>query len=395
LSVDEDYYLPVRGSESGTKIDTLAGGQNATAIEDVEYIQKKLFAALKIPKAYLGYDEGLGAKATLSQEDVRFSRTINRIQRTVISELNKIAIIHLYCNGFEGEDLLDFQLRLSNPSTIAQQQKLELYRTRFDVATTANNIEGLVSRDWVRKNIFNMTDDQIDSLLIQREEDKLNDLRIESVTLPAENGDQPDTDDIGGEGGGPPPPAPPGPDGDDGAEVPTDLADSDNLNKNNLTVLSEPDFRRMSLSDESSPVRVQQRVDNIAKSLGEVEDKGYQNRKRRVNSVFPDLSGMVEHDPDDTDDSVSGQHEKHQRYKRASERKEDVNPASVISREIQNASKLPSVFEADEIYINDFLDEKTQAQNRMTDRLKSTLKSLERTIHIKRPTTLLSEENEV
>ena len=126
LSVDEDYYLPVRGSDSGTKIDTLAGGTNATAIEDVEYIQKKLFAALKIPKAYLGYDEGLGAKATLSQEDIRFSRTIARIQRTVIAELNKIAIIHLYCNGFEGEDLLDFKLALSNPSTIAQQQKLEL-----------------------------------------------------------------------------------------------------------------------------------------------------------------------------------------------------------------------------------------------------------------------------
>ena len=86
LSVDEDYYLPVRGTESGTRIDTLAGGANATAIEDVEYIQKKLFAALKIPKAYLGYDEGLGAKATLSQEDIRFSRTIARIQRTVVAE---------------------------------------------------------------------------------------------------------------------------------------------------------------------------------------------------------------------------------------------------------------------------------------------------------------------
>ena len=134
LSVDEDYYLPVRGSDSGTKIDTLAGGANATAIEDVEYIQKKLFAALKIPKAYLGYDEGLGAKATLSQEDIRFSRTIARIQRTVIAELNKMAIIHLFCNGFEGEDLLDFSLQLSNPSTIAQQQKLELYRSRFEIA---------------------------------------------------------------------------------------------------------------------------------------------------------------------------------------------------------------------------------------------------------------------
>ena len=124
LSVDEDYFLPVRGGESGTRIDTLAGGQNTAAIEDVQYIQKKLFAALKVPKAYLGYDEEIGAKATLAQEDIRFSRTIQRIQKTIISELNKLAMVHLYCHGYDGEDLADFELRLSNPSSIAQQQKL-------------------------------------------------------------------------------------------------------------------------------------------------------------------------------------------------------------------------------------------------------------------------------
>jgi hypothetical protein len=90
MSVDEDYLLPVRGGDSGTKIDTLAGGQNTAAIEDVAYIQKKLFAALKIPRAYLGYDEMLGSKSTLSQEDIRFSRTINSIQKMFLSELNKI-----------------------------------------------------------------------------------------------------------------------------------------------------------------------------------------------------------------------------------------------------------------------------------------------------------------
>ena len=83
MSVDEDYFIPVRGGDSGTKIDSLAGGQNTSAIEDVEYIQKKLFAALKIPKAYLGYDEEVGSKATLAQEDIRFSRSIQRIQKTI------------------------------------------------------------------------------------------------------------------------------------------------------------------------------------------------------------------------------------------------------------------------------------------------------------------------
>ena len=182
LSVDEDYFLPVRGQSDGTAIDTLAGGQNTTAIEDVEYIQKKLFAALKVPKAYLGYDEALSSKATLAQEDIRFSRTINKVQRVIISELNKIAAVHLYANGFEGEDLIDFTLKLSNPSTIAQQQKLELFRTKFEIA--GQSPEGMLSRDFLRKRVLGLTNEEIKMIEEQKEEDKLRDLEVEAITLP-------------------------------------------------------------------------------------------------------------------------------------------------------------------------------------------------------------------
>ncbi len=193
LAVDEDYFIPVRGGETGTKIDSLAGGSNAAAIEDVQYIQKKLFAALKIPKAYLGYDEDIGAKATLAQEDIRFSRTISRIQKVVISELNKIAMIHLYSHGYEGEELLDFTLKLSNPSTIAQQQKLELIASRFDIAGKAP--EGIVDRRWVRKNIMGLSDEEIDEIKEGRKKDKGEDAELEAVPGPAGGGG------IGGGGG--------------------------------------------------------------------------------------------------------------------------------------------------------------------------------------------------
>jgi len=194
MSVDEDYFLPVRGGESGTKIDTLAGGQNTAAIEDVEYIQKKLFAALKVPRAYLGYDEEIGAKATLAQEDIRFSRNIQRIQKTVISELNKLAMIHLFCHGYEGDDLIDFDLKLSNPSSMAQQQKLELIRTRFEIAGTAP--EGMVSRDWIRKNVLGLTNEEIKQIEVGKEEDKVRDAELEqAATEVAEAG-------AGEEGGG-------------------------------------------------------------------------------------------------------------------------------------------------------------------------------------------------
>lgn len=187
LSVDEDYYLPVRGSESGTKIDTLAGGTNAAAIEDVQYIQKKLFSALKIPKAYLGYDEDIGAKATLAQEDIRFSRTISRIQKTVLAELNKIAMIHLYINGYESEDLIDFELRLSNPSSIAQQQKLELIKMRFEIA--AQVPEGLVSKTYIRKNILELSDEQIEMIRRERIKDTDEEKGVEVGSNPGPAGE--------------------------------------------------------------------------------------------------------------------------------------------------------------------------------------------------------------
>jgi hypothetical protein len=186
----------VRGGDSGTKIDSLAGGQNASDIEDVEYIQKKLFAALKVPKAYLSYDEDIGAKATLAQEDIRFSRTIQRIQKTVISELNKIAMIHLYVHGFSDEELLEFELKLSNPSSVAQLQKLELISSRFDIA--GKMPEGMLDRRWVQKNVLGLTDKEIIAIHEGRKEDKITDAEIESSGAAAEGG----AEDLGGDEGG-------------------------------------------------------------------------------------------------------------------------------------------------------------------------------------------------
>jgi hypothetical protein len=341
-SIDEDYFLPTRGNETGTKIETLAGGTHVSDITDVEYLQSKLFAALKVPRAYLGYDDSLSSKATLclrgstkikltdgrvipisemsdayvagerfevysydienssivygnvervwptkqvtelhhvtldtgetidctenhpflmcdgtyvradalrpgdslmaddkllhnhnvisvevikldapewvydltvekhhnfaidigiylhnSQEDIRFSRSINKIQKVILSELEKICIIHLFAHGYEGDDLTDFSLLLSNPSTVAQQQKLELWRTKFEIAGTVP--EGFVDRDFVRKEIFMLSDDQIDKIKEGRRQDKIDDLELEASEL---EGNEP-SEAFGGGGGSP------------------------------------------------------------------------------------------------------------------------------------------------------------------------------------------------
>jgi intein/homing endonuclease len=131
------------------------------------------------------------SKATLAQEDIRFSRTINVIQKTIISELNKIAIIHLYAHGYDGEDLQNFTLKLSNPSTVAQQQKLELWRTKFEIAGSAP--EGMVDKKFIRTEIFGLNQEQIDKIDAQRLAEKIVDAKIENAGTGEE---------AGGSGGG-------------------------------------------------------------------------------------------------------------------------------------------------------------------------------------------------
>jgi len=134
MSIEEDYFIPVRAG-SVTDIQSLAGAQNITAIDDVKYLRDKLFSALKIPQSYLTMGEGASEdQSTLAMKDIRFARTIQRLQRVIISELTKIGIIHLYTLGFRGDDLLGFELSLNNPSKIAELQELEHWKQKFDIA---------------------------------------------------------------------------------------------------------------------------------------------------------------------------------------------------------------------------------------------------------------------
>ena len=188
LSIEEDYYIPVRGT-SNTKIENLAGGQFTGTVEDVKYLRDKLFAALKVPHSYLTMGEGVTEdKTTLAQKDIRFARTIQRLQRVVTTELEKIGIIHLYTLGFRGDDLLSFKLGLNNPSKIAELQELEHWKQKFDAAGAAT--EGYFSKRWVAENMLGISEDEF--LRMQREMfyDKKFAASLEAAgEAPAEGGD--------------------------------------------------------------------------------------------------------------------------------------------------------------------------------------------------------------
>jgi len=287
MAVDQDYFIPVRDVAQASPIDTLPGAQNLSEIADIEYIQKKLVTALRIPKAYLGFEEPVGDGKNLSLLDIRFARTINRIQKSAIAEMNKIAIIHLFLLGFEDE-LSNFTLQLTNPSKQADLLGVEVWQTKMTlykdmVAEIPKSIQA-VSATWAKKHIFGFSDDEIKNDLLQIRMERAVSAELDNTaTIVTHTGifDTVDklyktvtggTQTAGAEAGGAPPspggpppeagspPPPPGPEAGGAPPIP----ESVRRDKNKLILESKDDdfdddefldFRRMN------------------DSLGEVEDE--------------------------------------------------------------------------------------------------------------------------
>ena len=156
----EDFYLPVRGGDSGTSIEPLSG-MEFNGIDDIEYLRNKMLAALKIPKAFLGYEEDLSGKATLASEDIRFAKTVNRVQRILISELNKIAMVHLYSQGYKDSSLVDFTLELTNPSVIFEKEKIGIWQDKVNLSKDMMETK-LFSKKWIYENVFKISEEDSD-----------------------------------------------------------------------------------------------------------------------------------------------------------------------------------------------------------------------------------------
>jgi len=159
-NMTEDFYIPVRGNDASTKIETTKG-LDYDGTTDIEYLKNRMLAALKIPKAFLGYDENLEGKSTLAAMDIRFARTIERLQRTIVSELQKIALVHLYTQGFTDSDLVDFELSLTGPSIVFEQEKVELYKSKVELSNSILD-KKILSTDFIYKNVFNLSEEEME-----------------------------------------------------------------------------------------------------------------------------------------------------------------------------------------------------------------------------------------
>jgi len=290
MAVDQDYFIPVRDPAQASPIETLPGAQNLSEIADIEYIQKKLLTALRVPKAFLGFEEVVGEGKNLSLQDIRFARTINRIQKSMIAEMNKIAIIHLFLLGFEDE-LSNFTLGLTNPSTQADLLKIDVWKEKillYKDAVTA--IEGIapVSVSWAKKHVLGFSDEEIKlDLQQQRIEKAVGAELTNTATIITHTGIFDNIDKLygsttgstastatpptppGGEseigGGGPdlggelPPPPPPAGGGGEVPPIP------ESFKKDNLKILLESD----SLVEDDSYID----LSKAKNYLGEMEDE--------------------------------------------------------------------------------------------------------------------------
>ena len=185
-SILEDFFIPVRG-DRGSRIETLPGGENAAAIEDIEYLQNKLFISLGVPKSYLTAEEDLSGKSTLAQEDIKFARTIQRIQKIVVSELAKISLVHLYLRGYDESSIYNFDLRLTNPSTVTEMMHLELMGNRF---STANDMadSSLLSHEYIQKEVLKLSSSEIVNIKLELEKQAQNEHILEQLKA----GEEPD-----------------------------------------------------------------------------------------------------------------------------------------------------------------------------------------------------------
>lgn len=178
-NMTEDFFMPVRGGDSGTRIENL-GAMTYDGTDDIEYVKNKMMSALKVPKAFLGYDESITGKATLAAEDIRFARTVERLQRIMISELTKIAVVHLYSQGYTDAKLVDFSLQLTNPSTIFEEERVRILSEKLNTARDMIDAK-MFSKEWVYDKIFGLPEDEVNEIRNNFVDDAKEFFRLESI----------------------------------------------------------------------------------------------------------------------------------------------------------------------------------------------------------------------
>jgi len=187
LSAIEDIILPVRDGYENTTFDEIPASNETNIIEGINLLRQKLMTGLGIPNFILNYEEQLNSRATAGSEDIRFAQTVESIQAIMISELEKVAVTHLILQGFSKKDVLSFTLSLTAPSNLHEAEKLDTLERMTDVASSMLE-SGFFSRDYLWREIFKLSDSEIETMKKEIQNDKIDDKisedTVSSIELP-------------------------------------------------------------------------------------------------------------------------------------------------------------------------------------------------------------------
>ena len=189
MSMLEDFWLPRREGGRGTEISTLPGGENLGQIDDIEYFRRKLYKSLNVPSGRLEQEQqfNLGRSTEISRDELKFQKFINRLRKKFSALFIDILKTQLILKGIVTEDewetiRSDISVDFLKDNHFSELKDAELLRERLGTLREIDEYAGrYYSVEWIRKNVLMQTEEDIENIIKQIDNEGMNDNNDEDI----------------------------------------------------------------------------------------------------------------------------------------------------------------------------------------------------------------------
>jgi hypothetical protein len=165
LSGLEEIYIPTRRNGGVTDYQVISSDSMRGGIDDVEHFHNKLFAATKVPKAYLGYERDVNSKATLEQQHISFTKAVRRFRSSLADGIKKIYKVEFLLNGIDPNSF-DWKVKFADMGDADEQTRWQIELLKAQVLAGFGNVGVLAPKEWIVKRLFlNLTPAEADELI--------------------------------------------------------------------------------------------------------------------------------------------------------------------------------------------------------------------------------------
>ena len=169
MSMLEDFWLPRREGGRGTEITTLPGGANLGEIDDITYFQRKLYRSLNVPISRLEAEQNfsLGRSTEITRDELKFTKFVGKLRKKFSVIFNDLLRTQLILTGVIAEEEWKqmsehIQFDFLQDNNFTELKNAELLKERLEMLSQVENYVGTYfSKEWVKKNVLHLTDDEI------------------------------------------------------------------------------------------------------------------------------------------------------------------------------------------------------------------------------------------